>query len=69
MIAEELSIALVGELDFPVSLKGQATPGPSEIGIVKIPPLINTARGTMIEPGSVRIEGRCDLVKLRIPKC
>jgi hypothetical protein len=52
MIADELLIGLVGELDFSVSAKGQATPGPSEIGTVKIPPLMKTVRGTMIEPGS-----------------
>ena len=48
----EFLILLAGELDFPVSAKGQATPRPSEIGTVKIPPLINTVRETMIEPGS-----------------
>jgi hypothetical protein len=51
MIADELLIVLVGESDFPVSAKGQATPSPAEIGTVKIPPLINTVQGTMTEPG------------------
>ena len=43
MIAYELLIGLAGEFDFPVSAKGKATPRPSKIGIVKIPPPTKTA--------------------------
>jgi hypothetical protein len=52
MMARAFLIGLVGEFDFSVSAKGKATPRPSEIGIVKIPPLTKTVRETMMEPRS-----------------